>query len=213
MRQASLERPADIGALVTMARVARIGAAQIADIVGAAPGVWSVVVVSSLGMDTAIASLKDEYEFAASELGEGTTIASEVQTARELIRELRKTNPEDICLLKGFERWTQAQVEELDLVRNAFANRARVTIVTTPEGARRLSENAPNLWSWIGARCFELEASVGVMDKEARLASLRTFFNQSDDEVERLAEAGDLPTEPAYAEWLALLGRSDLLGK
>lgn len=196
---------------MNMAR--RIGAAEIADIVGAEAGVWSVVIVSASDTETAIEALKDEYEFAASESGQGVATVSEAMTARELVGELRNSSPEDVFILRGFERWPRAQVEELDLSRNALAGRARVAIVTSVEGAKQLSECAPNLWSWIGARCFEFEASVGVMDKAARLESLQTFFNLSNDEVLRLAEAGELPTEPAYAEWLVLLERGDLLGK
>jgi hypothetical protein len=47
---------------------------------------------------------------------------------------------------------------------------------------------------------------------EQRLAALRAWASCGDAEVIQLAETGQLPRDPEYAEWLTLLGRGDLLG-
>lgn len=191
----------------------RAGAAAIADIIGTEPGVLTVVVAQATGIEAAIECLVEEYEFSFDGSGANKAKISGATSIHDLIEELSNTSPEDVYIIKGIENWPPGQIEKLDLLRNALMGRARVVIVTTSEGAAQLSDGAPNLWSWIGSRCFELEASFGVMDQAARLESLRNFFRISDDEVIRLAEARELPLDPAFAEWLILLGRGDLLGK
>ncbi|HEX2686676.1 MAG TPA: hypothetical protein VHN14_08660, partial [Kofleriaceae bacterium] len=68
------------------------------------------------------------------------------------------------------------------------------------------------LWSWIGARCMKYDGSEGVMNKEERLRSLRDHFKLSDADVLEMAQRRALPDNVAFAEWLILLGRGDLLG-
>lgn len=46
---------------------------------------------------------------------------------------------------------------------------------------------------------------------EARLVALRNHYGMSDDELLTRVADEELPVEPEHAEWLVLLGRSDLL--
>ena len=72
---------------------------------------------------------------------------------------------------------------------------------------------APNVASWIGGSAWELEGPQGLApaERESRLQALRAWARLTDEDVVHLAEAGNLPQEPEYAEWLILLGRGDLL--
>jgi hypothetical protein len=74
--------------------------------------------------------------------------------------------------------------------------------------------SAPNTKSFIGPSIFAVGADGSLMsedEREQRLANFRHHFHLSDDAVAKLATEGSLPTDPAYAEWLVLMGRSDLL--
>jgi hypothetical protein len=48
-------------------------------------------------------------------------------------------------------------------------------------------------------------------ESQQRLAALQQSTGKTDAEVIRLAEAGQLPRDPEYGEWLVLLDRGDLL--
>jgi hypothetical protein len=106
--------------------------------------------------------------------------------------------------------------------RRLDANRTRlmrndVTILILDEaGAGRLENFAPNLASWVGGRVWRLAddtaaPALSPNEIDQRLAALRAWADLGDAEVIQLAEAGQLPRDPEYAEWLTLLGRGDLL--
>jgi hypothetical protein len=106
--------------------------------------------------------------------------------------------------------------------RNLDANRTRLmrddmtVLILDDASAGRLENLAPNLASWVGGRVWRLadDAAAPVLSPseiDQRLAALRTWAGRSDAEVIRLAEAGQLPRDPEYAEWLTLLGRGELL--
>jgi hypothetical protein len=116
-----------------------------------------------------------------------------------------------------------AAVFSVDDWRSLDANRSRlmrndITVLILDEAsAARLENVAPNLASWIGGRVWRLadDAAAPVLSPgeiEQRLAALRAWAGRRDAEVIQLAEAGQLPGDPEYAEWLTLLGRGELLG-
>jgi hypothetical protein len=118
---------------------------------------------------------------------------------------------------------TGAAAFSVDDWRSLDANRTRLmrndtTILILDEaGAGCLENFAPNLASWVGGRVWRLadDAAAPVLSPgeiDQRLAALRAWAGRADAEVIRLAEAGQLPRDPEYAEWLTLLGRGDLLG-
>jgi hypothetical protein len=101
----------------------------------------------------------------------------------------------------------------LDRRRSSLARAGLLVFVTTPESFEKLMQTAPNLASWLGAFVFEQarEAPGNAEAREQRLAALRAWAQRSDHDVIVAATHGRLPADPAYAEWLVLLGRGDLL--
>jgi hypothetical protein len=85
-----------------------------------------------------------------------------------------------------------------------------VVLVGDEAALARLAAHAPHLWSLVGAHVFDWAPRA--LDADARLASLREGTGLSDADVLARAEARTLPADPVFAEWLALLGRGDLLG-
>lgn len=74
----------------------------------------------------------------------------------------------------------------------------------------RFAAGAPHLFSLLGGHV--LPWAPPALDVEARLASLRAGTGLSDQQVIDQASTGTLLADPVFAEWLALLGRGDLLG-
>jgi hypothetical protein len=102
----------------------------------------------------------------------------------------------------------------LDRRRSSLAHSGVLVFVTIPSSFEELMRSAPNLASWLGAQvyAYQDEAEVAAL-REQRLAALRAWASKSDEEVLRLAHEGKLPPDPEYAEWLVLLGRSELIGR
>jgi hypothetical protein len=102
----------------------------------------------------------------------------------------------------------------LDRRRSSLAHQGVLIFVTTPPSFDELMRSAPNLASWLGAEVFAYaREDAGIEAARAqRLEALRAWASKSDADVIRAAEAGTLPRDPEYAEWLVLLGRGDLLG-
>ncbi|HET7504229.1 MAG TPA: hypothetical protein VFK02_24580 [Kofleriaceae bacterium] len=177
----------------------------------AEPNAWIVAVVDR---PSVASSLRSEIEQL-----RGTQEPAPVVTIGS-IGELFKAvhdHPDGALIVAG------AAVFSVDQWRNLDANRTRlmrddITVLILDEAsAGRLENVAPNLASWVGGRVWRLavdavppELSHGEIDQ--RLAALRAWAGRSDAEVIRLAEAGQLPLDPEYAEWLTLVGRGDLLG-
>jgi hypothetical protein len=125
----------------------------------------------------------------------------------------------DVVLVEGLEQWDQEALASLDVGRSRLARAAPVVLLFSAEGLVRFRRLAPNLFSWIGGRVAMAHADEGLMrdpERLARLKDLAEHYQVVDAEVIRMAEAGELPAEPHFAEWLILLGREDLarqLGK
>lgn len=101
----------------------------------------------------------------------------------------------------------------LDRRRSSLARSGLLVFVTTPSSFEALMRSAPNLASWLGAQVFAyVPDGAEAAARARRLEALRAWASRSDLDVIRAAEEGTLSREPEYAEWLVLLGRSDLLG-
>lgn len=193
------------------------GPAEIADTFVLQRGGWIVVVFSPeselpRGLKRITAEL-DLLVAEEEEEGEGAMHVVEApHSSSELLADLERFSEKDVVVLRGIERLSRDELERLDFLRNKALHGPRVLLATTPEGAARLSTTNPNLWSWIGARCVRYDGSEGVMNKEERLQSLRDHFKLSDADVLEMAQRHALPDDVAFAEWVILLGRGDLLG-
>ncbi len=101
----------------------------------------------------------------------------------------------------------------LDRRRSSLARAGLMVFVTTPASFEKLMQTAPNLASWLGAFVFEHagDAQDDAETRERRLVQLRSWAQRSDHDIISAATQGRLPADPAYGEWLVLLGRGDLL--
>jgi len=107
--------------------------------------------------------------------------------------------------------WRSLDANRTRLMRNDIA-----VLILDEASAGWLENVAPNLASWVGGRVWRLadDAAAPVLSPseiDQRLAALRAWAGRGDTEVIQLAETGQLPRDPEYAEWLTLLGRGDLL--
>jgi hypothetical protein len=110
-------------------------------------------------------------------------------------------------------QWTDEQIRALDGDRTSLVGGPPTALVGLDTDLARFATLAPHTWSWVGPDLWELDVAEGQLDVEARLRSLREGTGLDDDEVIARAERGELPAEPMWAEWLALLGRGDLVGR
>lgn len=189
------------------------GAAEVADAAVMAPDTWAVITAPEAALREARDELAEEIRLALRDGDDGgaCTLIHAPDTPGGFIDDLASARP-GIVLLTGLEELDDGAIRSLDLQRNRLVGRASFVILATEAVAERLARLAPNLWSLVGPKAFRLDQSIGRMDVDARLASMREATGLDDDEVVRRAEAGGLPADPMYAEWLALLGRGDLLG-
>jgi hypothetical protein len=189
------------------------GAAEVADAASMAPDTWALVAAPEASLREAHDELAEEIRFALDDEGSGGayTFVRALPASKNFVDELAAAPP-GIVLLAGLEGVDDDAIRLLDLQRNRLVGVASFVLLTTEAGAERLARLAPNLWSLVGPKAFRLDQSIGRMDVDARLASLREATGLDDEEVVRRAQAGSLPADPIYAEWLALLGRGDLLG-
>lgn len=191
------------------------GPAEISDAFVLQRGAWIVVVFAPAELARGQRRIQAELELLLPEEQEGKGSVHVVEappSSAELLANLGRYSEDDVVLLNGIENFSPDELERLDLLRNRALHGPRVLIATTQDGAARLSANSPNFWSWIGARCMAYDASEGIMNKAARLQSLREHFKLSDADVLELAQNNALPDDAAFAEWLILLGRGDLVG-
>jgi len=172
--------------------------------------VWMVIVFSSGPSDHELASTIEELRA----LPETEHRPVEIIDASPIHTFLRTIfpMPEDVIVFAvRIEELTDEYLREFDAARNQLLGKT-ILFCTTELGLERLALLCPNVYSWIGGQCFAFDESEGVMNVEERLESLRRHFHLSDAEVIEHATLGTLPTDPAFVEWLALLGRGDLLG-
>jgi hypothetical protein len=101
----------------------------------------------------------------------------------------------------------------LEAGRSRFVAGPRVVFITEPGGAAALARAAPNVWSWIGARLWLSLRLSPEIDAQSRLSALRREFQLTDEDIIARAIGGTLGSDPVSAEWLALLGRGDLIGR
>jgi hypothetical protein len=130
--------------------------------------------------------------------------------------EAAHAHPSGTMIVIGAAMFSVDDWRSLDSNRSRLMRDDLTVLILDEPSAGRLENVAPNLASWVGGRVWQLagDAAVPVLSPseiEQRLAALRAWAGRRDAEVIQLAEAGQLPRDPEYAEWLTLLGRGDLL--
>lgn len=114
----------------------------------------------------------------------------------------------------GVDRYTEADWRNLDLLRSHLG-RGRAKVLLCDTSVLGPMENwAPHFTSFIAGATWLLDSKSEMLsdeEREGRLRDLREAYQHSDVEVIAMAEAGKLPQDPDYAEWLVLLGKGQLL--
>ncbi len=188
------------------------GLAEIASDVELVSGSWSAVVSDLDRLDEILDELRDEIEFALESSESTVTVLDASEGIDAIVRHLMERSPNDVVLVFNNESLDVAARQRLDSARTSFEGGPRVVFVMSEPALVALARDAPHLWSWVGPRVFSVDPTSGRLDVQARLASLREGTGLTDDEIVRRAQAGELPADPVYAEWLLLLDRGDLLG-
>jgi hypothetical protein len=86
--------------------------------------------------------------------------------------------------------------------------------VLSESAARHVFREAPHFARLFTGSVWDLAPEPDDMseaDRIARIASLERWASLSTADMIARAEARTLPPDPEYAEWLVLVGRSDLL--
>jgi len=176
------------------------------------PNAWVVLVPDQ---QSVASSLRVEIERLRS-TGEAPSMVVTFDSARALF-EVVQSHPRGTLIATGAAAFSVDDWRSLDANRTRLMRNDMTVLILDEASAGQLENLAPNLASWVGGRVWRLadaitapELSPGEIDQ--RLAALRAWAGRGDAEVIQLAEAGQLPRDPEYAEWLTLLGRGDLLG-
>lgn len=183
-------------------------AASIADAMALGLNAWMVIIVDSEHLSSAVESLHQELDFHARELRASVGYL-DVPQLLDSTPSWTEEGPRAL-VIRGLESATIEQLARFDIDRGRFIDGPTVVLVTTPEGASRLALNAPNLWSWVGSQCFRA-VDPKAMDIESRIRSIRTELGISEEELVRRVEGRTIRLDPVLAEWLALIGRGDLI--
>ena len=185
--------------------IAGLGAAQLADGIAFAPGAWTVVLVDRTQLESAQATLEAELREALFDGSDGkayrVNLCADIEA---VLSQIKLAGPHDIAIAGGLEEVGASALVRLDARRNAVLG-ATVLFVCTVATAARVRAYAPNLWSWVGGRCFRLLDEEGTMNVARRLESLRTEYGWDDAELAVRVEAG-LHLDPVLTEWLILSG-------
>jgi hypothetical protein len=186
----------------------RVGSGTFSAVVALRPDWFILAIPSGVDMRTAADEVANEIAL----MGDVAALVSEPKTSGELA-EIAKAAGGKVVIFTNLDRFTVADWAELDYLRGAGLQGRRVLIVK-PETVNAIVNAAPNLASW-------LEGSIWILDPEAqtlkgenlekRLASLRSHYKMTDNEVLERAKKGNLPEGPDFVEWLVLLDRGDLI--
>lgn len=175
---------------------------------------WTVLMCEARSLDRVSQELVQELEFLAEEESLQVTIRHLRlgPDGRSLVDELTLLPLPSVCVVQAGASNLSSAIGFVEASRGRLVSGPTIALVTDEEGARAVAVNAPNIWSWVGSRMWHDVKGITAADIDARLKSLREATGRTDQEIVGLAEAGQLSPDPIYAEWLALLGRGDLLG-
>jgi len=121
---------------------------------------------------------------------------------------------DDTAILAGMGKWNAEDWKMLDINRSRLERNGPLILWLSETAASEMFNYAPNVRSYLAASLFHLSSDDSEMsdaERETRLRELGERFDLSKDEVIRMAEQGNLPAIPSFAEWLILLKRGDLL--
>jgi len=172
---------------------------------------WSVVLKPEDISDTALRDFEHELSL---HLETPVRILDVTGLSFVDLRQQLHTPPGDVVVLVGLDDWSRDSWTSLDINRDGMAREGPLIFWLSPSGVLGLCRHAPNIRSFVGGSIFPLGPEKGVMSEEERQRRLEQFaghFQLRNEQVIQMAEAGTLPPEPEFVEWLVLLGRGDLV--
>jgi hypothetical protein len=178
-------------------------------------GDWLVLVAPDAYSEAVGAGLLSELKSLA-----GTNMHPALLTnpdgARALGDRLAREGKRVAVIVTGIDGFSSDEWAHLDVLRSRLSRSGPTILIVSRAAVEAMAEAAPNILSWIGGSIWEanLEGE-GLTEaaRQARLADLRAWSRITDEELIRRAESGELGREPEFVEWLALLGRSDLVAQ
>ncbi|MEM9540501.1 MAG: ABC transporter permease [Cyanobacteria bacterium P01_E01_bin.42] len=180
--------------------------------VGSLPdsNVWSVLIVNPEELKETVEDLEDGIDIF---IEADTETISGAKGVHDLIEKVENSS-EIYLILWDFELWESIDWQQLDRFRTHLEQQRGGVFVLSFEAVEIMAANAPNLLSWFRSRVYHFLFGAEYLTEEEekeRLQALQEWFKLSNEEVIELAEKHQLPSEPAYAEWLILLNRGDLI--
>jgi hypothetical protein len=112
------------------------------------------------------------------------------------------------------DAWPPGAWARLDTLRSLLQREHRAVLVLSESAARHLFREAPHFARLFTGSVWDVAPEPDEMseaDRLDRIASLERWASLSTADMIARAEARTLPPDPEYAEWLVLVGRSDLL--
>lgn len=171
-------------------------------------GTWLCVLSPSARPDAVVAEISEALEAG----GTFATVVPLDGTARPLVEAAPR---KEVLVVSGFETLSEEEWMHLDLLRSSRLVRDQpALLVMAPASMERLIRLAPNMASFVGGQFLmyhEAIAQLTEAERSARLERLRSKLGKTDEQVIEMAASGAPLDEPAYAEWLVLLGRGDLV--
>jgi hypothetical protein len=178
---------------------------------------WSVLVINNDDVAEVLEELTDGIEIFVGSSVESINVEEKVNSFNvESIDDIFNPNI-NYFLLWGFDNWADSQWQQLDYLRSSLDHEKRCGLmIMSQQAAIKMIPCAPNFYSWIDGKIFNLILGAELLTSEEcelRLVALREWAGMSDDEVIKKAEAKQLPYDPEYGEWLILLERGDLIAR
>jgi hypothetical protein len=169
------------------------------------------VLITSPADRTLVSDLGQELEVQA-----GISLAvldADGMTPDALLSQLRSPDA-PVALVRGLDRWTDNDFASLDINRSRLETGTFLVFHLDPDTSARFLHMAPNLRSSIGASIFVAipdTSNMSPQETAERLRELGEYYGMTDEQVIDRARDGTLPPDPAFAEWLVLLGKGDLV--
>jgi len=171
---------------------------------------WVVIISSYPASDIEIEAVCTELEALTS------SNVRPVIEATFSVERLRKVlqSPSDDVVVVVIGNWTDRDWTVFDINRSAFERRGAILLWIKLDQLGWLTENAPNIRSFIGTSFFHLGPDVSEMtakEKKDRLTEFEAHYAMSSDQMLEQALTGKIIPDPQAVEWLILLGRGDLI--
>jgi hypothetical protein len=174
------------------------------------PFSWFALLRPATGGKAALENLATEL---------GAVLEAQVRTvlysgSTELLRSDLSEPASDPVIISNLDMVDQEHWSTLDINRSGFVREGPVVLWLSANGLAQLCAHAPNIRSFLGGSIFYAGTSGDEMtaaEREQRISSLESHFQMSSAEAIARGEAGNLPAEPHFVEWLVLLDRGDLV--